>query len=334
MEPTTSVGVMTPYAALTERMRRDPSSPLLTYRDLATGERMELSAASLGNAVDKTAGMLRDELDAEPGAIIGVHLPLHWQRVVWLGACAATSTVFAPGADPDDCDVLVLDRARLGLVGSAREDVLVSLAPFGLPDGAGVPPGVTEAAVAMRGHPDTFVPWDPPTESTPLLRTAPGTLSQGDLMARAAEELSRRRLESGARSRSSTPSRRLTCWRSRVPWRAEDPLSSSPRRARETWTGPCARKVWSAREDEGMASTTSRWSIGSTNSILSIGSRNSVLSIGSVGSALSIGSIGSFASFLSIGSFASAGSVMSSLSLLSVMSHRSRRGLGAAVVGR
>ena len=190
---------MTPYAALTERMRRDPSSPLLTYRDLATGERMELSAASLGNAVDKTAGMLRDELDAEPGAIIGVHLPLHWQRVVWLGACAATSTVFAPGADPDDCDVLVLDRARLGLVGSAREDVLVSLAPFGLPDGAGVPPGVTEAAVAMRGHPDTFVPWDPPTESTPLLRTTPGTLSQGDLMARAAEELSRRGLESGAR---------------------------------------------------------------------------------------------------------------------------------------
>ena len=100
MEPTTSVGVMTPYAALLERTRRDPASPLLTYRDLASGERMEMSAASLANAIAKTAGMLRDELDADPGAVVGVHLPFHWQRVVWLGACAATSTVFAPGADP------------------------------------------------------------------------------------------------------------------------------------------------------------------------------------------------------------------------------------------
>ena len=190
---------MTPYAALTERMRRDPASPLLTYRDLATGERMELSAASLGNAIAKTAGMLRDELDAEPGAIIGVHLPLHWQRVVWLGACAATATVFASGADPDDCDVLVMDRARLGLAGSAREDVLVSLAPFGLPEGADVPPGVVDAAVAMRGHPDSFVPWQPAAESTPLLRTPDGDLSHGDLTARAAEALSRQGLGAGAR---------------------------------------------------------------------------------------------------------------------------------------
>ena len=190
---------MTPYAALTERMRRDSASPLLTYRDLATGERMELSAASLGNAIAKTAGMLRDELDAEPGAIIGVHLPLHWQRVVWLGACAATSTVFAPEADPGDCDVLVVDRGRLGLAGSAREAVLISLAPFGLPDGEGVPPGVTDAAVAMRGHPDSFVPWDPPSESTPLLRTPQGTLSQGELMTHATEELTRRGVDGGAR---------------------------------------------------------------------------------------------------------------------------------------
>lgn len=190
---------MTPYAALTERMRRDPASPLLTYRDLATAERMELSAASLGNAIAKTAGMLRDELDAEPGAIIGVHLPTHWQRFVWLGACAATSTIFAPDAAPGDCDVLVIDRAHLGLVGSAQEDVLVSLAPFGLPDGGDVPPGVIEAAVAMRGHPDSFIPWEPAAESTPLLRTPQGTLSQGDLMTYAAEELSRRGLDAGAR---------------------------------------------------------------------------------------------------------------------------------------
>lgn len=190
---------MTPYAALLDRARRDPAAPLLTYRDLASGERMELSAASLANAVAKTAGLLRDELDAEPGAVIGMHLPLHWQRIVWLGACAATSTVCAAGADPADSDVLVVDRARLGLVGSAREDVLVSLAPFGLPERDAVPPGVTEAAIAMRGHPDVFVPYPSPVEQTPLLRHSGHLLSHGAVMERAAEELARRGVGPGER---------------------------------------------------------------------------------------------------------------------------------------
>lgn len=190
---------MTPYAALLDRARRDPASPLLTYRDLATGERMELSGVSLANAVAKTAGLLRDELDAKPGTVVGVHLPLHWQRVVWLGACAATGTVFAAQASPDACDVLVMDRSHLDLAGTARDDVLVSLAPFGLPDQGPLPTGVIEAAVAMRGHPDAFVPWQEATESTPLLRDHSGLLTHAEVMDRAAEELARRGIDSGER---------------------------------------------------------------------------------------------------------------------------------------
>jgi uncharacterized protein (TIGR03089 family) len=177
---------MTPYTALLERSRADPAAPMLTYRDLATGERMELSAASLANAVAKTAGMLRDELDAEPGAIVGVHLPLHWQRVVWLGACAATGTIFAPEAAPDDCDVLVVDRPHLDLTGTAREDVVVSLAPFGLPEPGAVPTGVIDAAVAMRGHPDTFVPFQMATPDMPLLRAGDEVIRHGQIMEQAA----------------------------------------------------------------------------------------------------------------------------------------------------
>lgn len=189
---------MTPYAALRDRIRRDPAAPLLTYRDLATGERMELSAASLGNAVAKTAGLLRDELDAEPGDVVGVHLPLHWQRVVWLGACAATGTIFAPDAAPEECAVLVMDRAHLGLAGTAREDVLVSLAPFGLPDGRPVPAGVTDAAVAMRGHPDVFTPWSEPAARDPLLARGE-VLSQEDVTTAASAELARRGVTAGGR---------------------------------------------------------------------------------------------------------------------------------------
>lgn len=190
---------MTPYAALVERIRSDPASPLLTYRDLRTGERMELSAASLGNAIAKTAGLLRDELDAEPGMVVGIHLPFHWQRVVWLGACAATGTVFAPDASPEGCDVCVMDRDHLDLRGLAAEDVLVSLAPFGLPDPGGAPAGVTDAAVAMRTHPDTFTPWEPPDAAAPLIRREGATLTQGDVMDEARATLANRGVSDGQR---------------------------------------------------------------------------------------------------------------------------------------
>jgi uncharacterized protein (TIGR03089 family) len=190
---------MTPYTALLERSRADPAAPVLTYRDLATGERMELSAASLANAIAKTAGMLRDELDAEPGAVIGVYLPLHWQRVVWLGACAATGTVFAPESLPDECDVLVVDRPHLDLAGTAREDVVVSLAPFGLPEPGGAPVGVLDAAVAMRGHPDTFVPYEMATPDMPLLRDGDRVIAHGEVMEQAASALAERGVGPGQR---------------------------------------------------------------------------------------------------------------------------------------
>ena len=176
---------MTPYVALLDRVKADPSSPMVTFRDLESGERMELSSASLANAIAKTAGLLRDELDAEPGAVVGVHLPLHWQRVVWLGACAATGAVFAPGLDPSACDICVVDRPHLDLCGNGAEDVLVSLAPFGLPEPGGAPSGVTDAAVAMRGHPDTFAPYDAPDPARPWLRSGGAVLSQGEVMDRA-----------------------------------------------------------------------------------------------------------------------------------------------------
>jgi uncharacterized protein (TIGR03089 family) len=190
---------MTPYAALLDRMRTDPASPLLTYRNLASGERMELSAASLGNAIAKTAGLLRDELDAQPGAVVGIHLPLHWQRVVWLGACAATGTVFAPDLAPQECDVCVFDREHAGIAGQAPEDVLVSLAPFGLPEPDGAPTGVIDAAVAMRSHPDSFVPIVQPAESMPLIRSAADTVTQADAMDRARESLVDRGIQVGQR---------------------------------------------------------------------------------------------------------------------------------------
>ena len=188
---------MTPYAALQQRVLASPAEPMVTYLDFATGERMELSARSLDNAVAKTAGLLRDDLDADPGDSIAVHCRFHWQRAIWLGACAATGTVFAAGADPASCDIAVVDRDHLRFLGSAREDVVISLAPFGLPEPGGVPTGATDAAVAMRAHPDTFVPDALQDERAPLLVVGDQTLSAADVMAAAAECLASREVSGG-----------------------------------------------------------------------------------------------------------------------------------------
>lgn len=151
-------------------MRRSPAAPLLTYYDLATGERMELSAASLDNAIAKTAGLLRDELDVMPGDVVAIRLPLHWQRAVWWGACAAVGAVFDPMIDPAQAVVLATDRDHLAPAGRARDTVCVSLEPFGLPSREPLPAGVIDHALAARAHPDVFVPFMEPADDGALVR--------------------------------------------------------------------------------------------------------------------------------------------------------------------
>ena len=70
----------------------DPAGPRITYYDDATGERIELSTATLANWAAKTANLLRDELGAGPASRVAVLLPAHWQTVAvlfgvwWIGA--------------------------------------------------------------------------------------------------------------------------------------------------------------------------------------------------------------------------------------------------------
>lgn len=183
---------MTPYAALLERARHDPARPLVTSIDAASGAVMELSATSLLNAIAKTAGLLRDDLDLEPGDDVGIRLPLHWQRAVWWGACAFVGGVYAPHST---AAITVTDRASLDECDGADDLILVSLAPFGLPDGEPVPAGVTDAAVATRAHPDHFTPYDVPRDDWPLM---PG-LTATEVMTQARALAERRGLTRGER---------------------------------------------------------------------------------------------------------------------------------------
>ncbi|HEY9475834.1 MAG TPA: TIGR03089 family protein, partial [Mycobacteriales bacterium] len=134
---------------------RDPARPLLTYYDDTTGERTELSATTLDNWVAKTANLIRDDLDVQPGDRVAVLLPAHWQTVAVLLAIWAVGAV--AGGEPAGAVATFCDPGRIGLAGGGGEVVALSLAPLGRGLDT-VPPGVVDYAVEVRAHADRFAP--------------------------------------------------------------------------------------------------------------------------------------------------------------------------------
>ncbi len=149
-------------AILEPLLRADPVGPRITYYDDATGERIELSAATLANWAAKSGNLLRDELGAGPGSRVAVLLPAHWQTaavlfgVWWIGAEALLVPPDPAGGDAAEADVALCTLERLdaadAVVGGGEVAVL-SLDPFGrpVPD---LPIGVTDYATAVRVHGD------------------------------------------------------------------------------------------------------------------------------------------------------------------------------------
>ncbi|CAN3127804.1 TIGR03089 family protein [Mycobacterium sp. smrl_JER01] len=144
-------------AILDPLMAANPAGPRITYYDDATGERIELSTATLANWAAKTGNLLRDELGATPGSRVAVLLPAHWQTAAvlfgiwWIGAEA----VFGGDADIALCTADRIDDADASV--GVGEVAVLSLDPFGkpVPD---LPVGLTDYATAVRVHGDQIVP--------------------------------------------------------------------------------------------------------------------------------------------------------------------------------
>lgn len=193
----------TPADLLRSALAADPARPLVTYYDDATGERVELSAATLANWVAKTANLLQDELSAERGDRLAVLLPAHWQTAAWLLACAATGVVAAPDGDPAAADLVVSGPDRLAEAGACPgERVALSLRPLGarFPE---PPAGFTDYAVAAPGQGDTFAAYDPPGPHDPALEVGGASLTGGELVRRAVEDARRLGIGAGDRVRST-----------------------------------------------------------------------------------------------------------------------------------
>lgn len=156
----------TPTELLLAFRTQEPTSPRLTWYG-GNSERVEFSGRVLENWVAKTANYLVDELDAEPGTVIALDLPLHWRSLVWLlaiwavGATAVTTP--APGAALDagvpqivaTADPTATQR-RLATAQPAPLVVAVALPALAMRWSGELPPRALDYAGEVRAHADVF----------------------------------------------------------------------------------------------------------------------------------------------------------------------------------
>ena len=127
----------------------DIGKPFVTYYDDSAGERVELSYATFGNWVAKTANLLRDGLGVGPGDVVGVDLPDHWLTVAIAFAAWRVGAEVRRG--PGDVTFASEDR----LPSEGREVVGVVLAATRQPLSRAYP-GVTDYGDEVAAYPDTF----------------------------------------------------------------------------------------------------------------------------------------------------------------------------------
>jgi uncharacterized protein (TIGR03089 family) len=161
-------------AVLAARQRSDPASPLFTFYDDTTGERVELSVTTYANWVAKTASLAQDELDVERGCLVLLDLPTHWLGTVWLGAawslglCVTDDSTLAGEADLVVCGPDGVER--YGATDGTAPVVALSLRPLGGRFTEALPSGVTDYGAVVLAQPDAFLPNDPPTGDDPAWR--------------------------------------------------------------------------------------------------------------------------------------------------------------------
>lgn len=198
----------TPADLLADRLRGNAAAPLLTYYDDGSGERTELSAATLGNWVAKTANLFQDELDVGPGGTVAVVLPPHWQTAAvllatWSCGAAVLDTAAEDDGRLDGVDVVLTTQDRIpALEESVPEDVPellgLSLHPLGL-GMTGYAGRARDFALEVRACGDVFTPYQPPDPASPGLLAGGLELTLGGLAAAAAELAGRLGLADGDR---------------------------------------------------------------------------------------------------------------------------------------
>jgi uncharacterized protein (TIGR03089 family) len=173
----------------TATVAADPAKPLITWYDDATGERTELSGATLANWESKTANLLVDGCGLGPGGVASIALPPHWQTASIMLAAWTAGLAVSHSADlPADVAFVAPEAGP-----AAPDTYAVSLHPFALPL-RGLPPGVSDWVSSARAHGDFYggPAADPAAAALVGLPGGGGSISHADLAERSlarAEEL-------------------------------------------------------------------------------------------------------------------------------------------------
>ena len=167
---------------LRQRVRTNGSAPLLTYYDLGSGERTELSAISFSNWVDKTSNLLVDQLAVDQGDAISMPLaieaPGHWLTAVWQVACWQVGLLIDL-TNSSGAAAVVTGRQWQGY--ESPEVYACALHPLGFGFTEALPPGVNDYAIEVRSHADRYFGLAPDPDARAWV-DAQRTLSQADLI--------------------------------------------------------------------------------------------------------------------------------------------------------
>lgn len=181
-----SRSAVAPLPALVQRVRVDAARPLVSYVDLDTGARSELSAAALATWVAKTAEWLELGLGMAPGDRVWLDLPAHWQSTVWCLATWALGGVVLLGpaetvrASGGVAVAAVADPAGYPVAAQLAPDVAaVDLSPFAL-GLSGLPAGVLDHASEVRAYGDVLAPAAHPG-NLPALESTAGVATLDEL---------------------------------------------------------------------------------------------------------------------------------------------------------
>lgn len=176
---------------ISQRLRRRTSAaggdPLITYYDLGSGERTELSAVTVSNWVDKTCYLLTDEYGLDLGDIVLLDVarthPGHWVTACLELACCRIGVTVAvddgAGARLVVAGPLYATAAEQA-IGLGADLLACSLHPLGLPFAERVPDGVADYSLEVRGQPDQYLPVPVPPDEL-AWRSTEATLSQAEI---------------------------------------------------------------------------------------------------------------------------------------------------------
>ncbi|GAA0533000.1 TIGR03089 family protein [Paractinoplanes ferrugineus] len=183
---------------LSDAVRRDPAAPLLTWYDDATGDRTELSGATLDNWVSKTANMLIDGLGLGVGDRVAVLLPPHWQTAAIVLGAAAAGVAVDLGVEPQPVDALFTAPPTIAAAAEwpTGDRYLTGLLPFAMPLRE-LPPGFVDYVTEVRNFGDHFsgAPISPDDQAL----AGPVELSHATVLGEAAERAAEWGLTAGDR---------------------------------------------------------------------------------------------------------------------------------------